>query len=119
MPHRVVDCADLSLQVAEQIKLVRGESFGLFLGRTYLDGSLRFVAHRRCWFAAISRYGLGYRTINLYQRTFMPRMEQGRTMTATAIRGRLEGRTPCVEVDNHERARPSPSGDVPRPSGSP
>jgi hypothetical protein len=59
MPHRVVDRADLSLQVGEQIKLVRGECFGLFLERTYLDGSERFVAHRRCWFAAISRYGLG------------------------------------------------------------
>ena len=59
MPHRVVDRADLSLQVGEQIKLVRGECFGLFLERTHLDGSGRLVAHRRCWFAAISRYGLG------------------------------------------------------------
>ena len=67
MPHRVVDRADLSLQVGEQIKLVRGECFGLFLERTYLDGSRRFVAHRRCWFAAISSIRLRlYRSINLY-----------------------------------------------------
>lgn len=40
MPHRMVDGADLALELGEQINLVRGEYFGVFLERAYLLGAV-------------------------------------------------------------------------------
>jgi hypothetical protein len=45
MPHRVVDGADLALHLGEQVKLVRGEDFGLLFEGPYFASAVRLVAH--------------------------------------------------------------------------